>query len=204
MCYRVNTDVLGSGASSLRQWLKVNDSGRVQWRGSKWDSSWLVDVYLDKEAGLRRRSSAEGTCWWKELSWLRNNSLYAECWDCRREPSFVLTGRFKHPNGGKNLWVYPSINFPNSLLLRCNWQALQSSLPLDEDWGKFRKRNWPHMHVVGGWKEARSHTPSCSGASPFVKRENTGGRDTSKNLIWNTGAKKPTTFKRSQIIRGGV
>lgn len=38
MCCRVNTDVLGRRASSLREWLKVNDSGRVQWRGKKWDS----------------------------------------------------------------------------------------------------------------------------------------------------------------------
>lgn len=37
--------------------------------------------------------------------------------------------------------------------------------------------NWPHMHVVEGWEEARVHTrngraiePSCSEASPFGKR----------------------------------
>lgn len=52
MCCRVNTDVLGRRASSLREWLKVNDSGRVQWRGKKWDSVSHGCVF-GKGSGLR-------------------------------------------------------------------------------------------------------------------------------------------------------
>lgn len=192
-----------------------------QWVGQR--GSWMC-IWKRKETQVLRRRDVLV----ERIILNAKRSLYAKEWGCRWEPTYVLTGRFKQPNGERNLsgvkWnrkghlltgVHPSILHTLSslalgltgiaILTATGWRQGQIELCCNEKQPRPVASSCACCWRKGGSQSTQTERPQAQGPNLLAVRrvhlfrgENTGRRDASNNFTWNTGA------KRSQVLWRGL